>query len=335
MSTDANGRNHTAAGTRTSGQYAVEETPATGTTLVAPPADPLVSDLGIGPGDSHYMSGPEAGSDIFMSVEILRDDEGVYRVEGSMPMDMVDAFHQMSRFTDNGASETDPKGGAGVYSDEQVARAETWLEDHAQLIESFLTDRYGLELDGGCDTWSEQTISFTAELDPATDTVGSAAHQLETATKAIELYNETDAGTFGSPYVWRELADHYDRWEDEVEVHRRAFAADVFSDQGLGYSDSNDKAADASPAELDAAGAGLVRTFMTDHHDAIEQAKRVHRERHGTEYTSLGRDLSLAVNNPPNTPHGRMAFGALPSALQVRLQLAAQRMAASTGAGNA
>lgn len=319
MSTDAAGRNHQPAGAPVGGQFATGAIPETGTTL-ARPLDPLVGDLGIEPGDSHFMSAYEAGTDIFNYVEIIRDDKGAYRVSGAMPLDLIDAFHEMARFSDRVTSTGEND--RGDFSAGQTDEATAFLNANQQLVASFLADKYGCELDG--DEWDYQQAEFTTVLDPAVDTAGSAASRLENATKAVQLYNESDAGTFGSPYVWRELAAHVDQWEDEVTAAEREFAADVFSDHGLRSLDADVKAADSSPAELAASGAGLVRTFMAGRYDQMEQAKREHQELHGTPYESLGRDLSLAIHNPPNTPHGRLAFAAFPPSTQARLQAAAR-----------
>jgi hypothetical protein len=326
MSQDAAGRNHQPAGAPTGGRFATGAVPESGTAL-ALPADPLVGDLGLVEGDAVYLSAFEAGTDILEAVEIVRTDEGGYRADGAVVLDLMDGFHEIARFTDNITVREGPAGAdRGDLDLDRIGQATAFLDEHRQLVESFLTDRYGCELDGGCDEWSYQRALFSVDLDPAVDTQGSVASRLESETKAVQLHNESDGGTAGSPYVWRELADHLDRWEEDVFAARRGFAADVFNDQGAEHTDAIDKAADSSPEELDATGAAAVRTFMALNHDDIARAKAHVTARFGEEYTaeSLVRDISLAINNPPGTPHGRMAFGALPSVLQTRLQLAAR-----------
>ena len=314
MSTDA--RTRQPSGTPAGGEFATGARRETDTALLAAP-DPLVGDLGVAFGDSLYMSSFEAGTDLFGSVEIAHDEEG-YRAQGAMDIDFIDGYHQMR------GTEPGPDG----YTDEQVAEAVAFLDDHQQLVETFFTGRYACELDGACDEWSFQRAQFAVDLDPAVHTRGSAVAELENQSKAVALYNETDAGTYGSPFVWRLLAERVTAWDAEVQDAQVAYLADVLQDSGVEYGVAFDQARAAGPDELAAAGAS-VRAFMAEHHDQIAQARAAFTVRHGGEYTTqmLGRDLSLAMHNPPGTPHGRMAFGALPTELGSRLAAAARTYA--------
>lgn len=183
------------AGTPVGGQFATTER-TEGSVALAPPA---VGALGLVPGDSAMLSGFEAGTDILDTVEIIRDDEGGYRADGTVGVNLIDGYRHIHDVPDHDPLDRD--------SDEHEA-AVTWLDDHAPILEAFLTDRYGAELEQGPDEWEYQRMVFSVPLDPAVDTTETVAAKLEDGTRAVQLYNESDAGTFGSPYLWAELKRH-------------------------------------------------------------------------------------------------------------------------------
>lgn len=301
------------AGVPAGGQFAATARAETTTVLPDPPKP--VGDLGITVGDSLFMSPFEAGTDIFSEVEIVHDEDG-YRVEGAMGIDFIDGYHETFR---SGPGPCRP------YTDEQVAEAVAWLDDHQQIVERFFTDRYGCEFDRGCDEWAHQRAQFSVELNPAVDTRGSAASQLENGTKAIALYNESDAGTYGSDYMWSALNRHMQNWEQKVTHAQQAYTADVLEDSGIPYGEALGHASQMTRPQLEKQAAP-VRRFMMENHDLITQAEAHWAEKFGSEYTPelIGRDISLAMHNPPGTPHGRLAFGAVPSHLGERLAAAAR-----------
>lgn len=286
---------------------------------------PAIGGLGIAAGDALYLTPSEAGTDIFIGgLEIIHDDDGGYRVQGAIPLDMVDGYLEM---TGQGEANTlDP-------DSPRFAEAVAWLDDHRQVIDSFLQDRYGMEFDNSCDEWSFQRAQFTVELDPAVDTLDTVAARLENESKAIQMYNEMDAGTYGSPYLWSEAKLHMAAWDNEVKHAERGYLTDLMEDSGIPYATAEGRVENLGDDELEKS-AGHIRVFMRENHDLITQAKRTHQEQHGHPYHpgTLGRDISLALNNPPGTPHGRMAFGSLPSELHQRLAARARNYTAQPAA---
>ena len=161
---------------------------------------PAIGGLGIAAGDALHMTSSEVRTDLFIGgIEIIHDDNGGYRVQGAIPLNMVDGYLEMTGHDTRNRIDPDST---------RFAEAVQWLDDHRQDIDSFLQDRYSMEFDGGCDDWSFQRAQFTVELDPAVDTIDTAAARLENESKAIQLYNEMDAGTYGSPYLWSEAKAH-------------------------------------------------------------------------------------------------------------------------------
>jgi hypothetical protein len=302
MSIDANGSIHD---TR-NGRYSVKAAAAPTTTIAQ--ADPLVADLAIAPGDSYMLTPAESGSDILDGVEVVRDDDGHYRAQASMQLDMFDGWLAMY-------------GGGPQDPDELRDEASEWLDEHQQVVTAFLTDRYGLELQDGCDDWENQRAQFSVDLDGPDLHMGEVASRLYDSTAAVKLYNEMDRGTFGSPYLWSELKTRMAAWELEVDDAQRGYVHDVLTDAGTPPGEAFEVVDFMDPARRNEAAA-VVRTFMRDHHDTIAQAKRAHQELFGIphEASTLGRDISLAMHNPADTPHGRLAFASLPTHLQSRLQ---------------
>ena len=301
------------AGAPTGGQFATSAR-GEGAVTLAPPA---VGALGIEPGDSMMLSAFEAGTDILDTVEIVHEDEGGYRADGTVDVNFIDGYRHIA-----GVPSHEP---LDLDHDEHEA-AVAWLNDHAPVLEAFLTERYGAELEQGPDEWEHQRMVFSVPLDPAEDTTETVAAKLENGTRAVQLYNESDAGTFGSPYLWAEAKRHLDVWNADVETAQRGYLTAVMEDAGMQHGQAVDRA-DVLPAAQLEERAGNVRRFMRDNHALLQQAKAAHRQQHGTEQDPfwLGRDVSLALHNPPETPHGRLAFAALPTALQAQLQRAARR----------
>ena len=278
---------------------------------------PAVGGLGIAKGDSMYLSAFEAGTDILESVEIVHDDDDGYRADGTVGLNFIDAYREIT-----GQDSSDPLD----PDSPEFEAAEQWLGDHGQILTAFVRGRYGADVDASSDSWAHQRVVFSVDLDPATDTSENVAAKLEADTQAVRLYNEMDAGTYGAPYLWAEARRHLQAWNTDVEEAQRGYVADVLDDAGLAHGHAVDKADTLTGLDLDASAAN-VRAFMRDHHDLIAQAKRAHHAEHGSAYeaAALGRDISLALHNPPGTPHGRMAFGALPGELQARLRDAVRR----------
>lgn len=303
------------AGTPVGGQFATTER-TEGSVALAPPA---VGALGLVPGDSTMLSGYEAGTDILDTVEIIRDDEGGYRADGAVGLNVMDGYRWLANYPDH-----EPLERGTDEHDTAVA----WLNDHAPILETYLTERYGAAFEHGADDWEDQRLIFSVPLDPATDTTDTVAAKLENETKAVQLYNESDAGTFGSPYLWSEVKLHLAAWDNEVQHAQRGYLADVMEDAGMQYGQAIDRA-EVLPAEQLAERADNVRRFMREQYPLLAQARRAYVEMHGRPFDPFhfGRDISLALHNPPNTPHGRMAFGALGPELQARLKETVARYA--------
>lgn len=303
------------AGAPTGGQFATTTRSEGAVALAAP----TLEALDIAPGDALYLSAADAGTDIIDSVEIVHEDDGAYRADGAVTLNFLDAYREIAGVDDTVQLEPG--------SDEMLAAA-TWLEDHSPVLEAFLRERYDAELDGSCEEWAHQRLVFSAALDPAVDTTDTVAARVETDTKAIQAYNESDRGTFGVPYLWAEARRHVEAWNADVEAAQRGYLADKITDRGLPWGQSLDRA-NALPAEHLDQGADVVRRFMREQHDVVQRARTVHLQQHGTELEPMwiGRDVSLVLNNPADTPHGRLAFSALPSDLQARMQETVRRYA--------
>lgn len=303
------------AGIPTGGQFTAAARAEGAVTL----ASPTIDALHLAPGDSHLLTPAESGSDILDSVEIVRQDDGTYRVDGALGLDFLDAYREVHSVDDS----VDLTFGTAAHD-----TATQWLNDHGSVLEAFVTERYDADLDAGCDDWEHQRLTFSVPLDPETDTVETVAAKLEDQSRAVQAYNESDRGTFGSPYLWGEARRFLDVWDAQVQDAQRGYVADVMEDTGVEYEHAANRTAGMTRDSLDAA-APTVRRFIREQYDTITQARRVHQDRHGTEYSAehLGRDISLALNNPPGTPHGRLAFAALPFELRDRLQDLARRYA--------
>ena len=152
------------------------------------PEPVAVSSLGIAPGDSHWVSGHELGDNILDHMEIVQDFEGNYRVEGTVALDIEEQLCEAAR----------------IDGDHQ-ARFD-WLSKRADAIDGYLMERYGLDGITG-EGWGFVEAKFTRDLAPDADTA-DAYSELYDNTKMVDLHNETDQGTFGSPYVYSQLAQH-------------------------------------------------------------------------------------------------------------------------------
>ncbi len=301
------------AGIPTGGQF----TPAARAEGTVALASPTIDALHLTPGDSYLLTPAESGSDILDSVEIVRQDDGTYRVDGALGLDFLDAYREIHSLDET----VDLTFGTAARDE-----ADEWLNDHGSVLEAFVTERYDADLDAGCDDWEHQRLTFSVALDPETDTVETAAAKLEDQSRAVQAYNESDRGTFGTPYLWGEARRFMDVWEAQVQDAQRGYATDVMEDTGVRHELAANHTAGLHAGDLEAA-APAVRRFIREQYDTIAHARRVHQDRHGTDYSaeSLGRDISLALNNPPGTPHRRLAFAALPHELRDRLQDLARR----------
>jgi hypothetical protein len=93
-----------------------------------------------------------------------------------------------------------------------------WLNARSGIIEDFMAARYGAQLDGGADDWTyvrtEMRVEHRGDL-----TEAAAFEFAYEDTKAVDLFNEYDAGTYGSEYLGRLLADHVEKFS-VVSVRR-------------------------------------------------------------------------------------------------------------------
>lgn len=300
------------AGAPTGGQFATTAR-TEGTVALAAPA---IETLGISPGDAVYLSAAEAGTDILDSVEIVHEDDGGYRADAGVALNLIDAYREITGVDDT--VEIEPG------SDAMLA-ASAWLEVHAQVLEAFLQDRYDAELDGSCEEWAHQRLVFSTPLDPSTDTTDTVAARVENDTKAIQAYNESDRGTFGVPYLWAEARRHFAVWEVDVQSAQRGFLADAMTETGLTWGAATDRAAGFMPGRLDENAAG-VRRFMTDNHHLVQRARTAYRELHATDWdpVRLGREVA-AVRNRPEAPGRAAAFSSMPPSLRAQLVNAVNR----------
>lgn len=151
--------------------------------------------------DDNTLASPYIGADsIFEGFEIQHFEPGVYYAEAYVPVDFHEGYAAIlgvpGRYDD----------GTDFDADE----ASGWLNDRQQQIEAFFRERYGVVLDG--DEWCHQHAVFTIPVSPD-QSVEDAFDALWNGTRAVQLYNELDAGTYGCEYVWRVLRDHFQRQE--------------------------------------------------------------------------------------------------------------------------
>lgn len=159
-----------------------------------------IADLDIPAGETWFpedqaLASPYIGGSVFTDFGIHHSEDGFYAHAG-MWVDFVDGY--------NAVFGLDPD--ADDY-DEDVANE--WLNDHYAQIEAFFTERYGCEWDGSADQWSAQRLYFSTVVQPSEtpDEVFARLH----SDKAVALYDESDAGTFGCEYVFRLLREHIEK----------------------------------------------------------------------------------------------------------------------------
>lgn len=85
--------------------------------------------------------------------------------------------------------------------------SEAWLEERSEAITAWFKDEYGIEQFAQSDDWSYVEAEFEAHapLDLATDDLTG---HLRSNTKAVDLYNESDPGTYGCRNLWTALGEH-------------------------------------------------------------------------------------------------------------------------------
>ena len=273
-------------GVPTGGQFAAGAHSESDTPLTLPalPLDPPkpIGDLGIPVGDSLMLDDFDTGSDLFSAVEIVHEDEGTYRVDGTINLDLE---HGLAPLLPTGLSDD-------------------YLNDRNPDIENYLADEYDAELDAGCDDWSCQQLSVSTPL-AATDLDSSILDRLASDTSARRLQREIN----GSPNVPAPGGDFFDRMRSHLyrQDQDRRKAMDAYTVAALwtgtyspgtaedGEPEPMDSAFDASdidPASLEGEKATLV-DFMRANRGDLALAM----QRPGYDASQVGHDFLLTRNH--------------------------------------
>ncbi|MEH0110771.1 hypothetical protein V6N00_13755 [Tersicoccus sp. MR15.9] len=149
-------------------------------------ADPDTVPVDVAPGDSYEVPGFDHTTGI--------EQVSVTRSEDEPPVWFVDATRYVN-FHD-------------LLQPEQPLSEEamdTYLNRHQGPIAEFMRDRYDVELNG--DDWDAQEATASVRLDAA-PTPAEAGQKAWEQTRIVALANESDPGTFGSPYLGRMLREH-------------------------------------------------------------------------------------------------------------------------------
>lgn len=171
----------------------------TWTDKVQPPAESKVAtDLVAVPyivledGDGDEVDGGEQGTPI-ESLYVSRND---YDTANTYNIDAVQTLNFCQLVPDE-------------VGDEEAKEA--WLDARRGIVEDFMSKRYNAQLDGSSGSWSfvraEMRASHVGPITP--EQACSIAWE---ETKTVDLYNEYDAGTFGSEYLGRLLTDECSRF---------------------------------------------------------------------------------------------------------------------------
>lgn len=154
--------------------------------------DATLSDLQVEAGDSLSFYGSEVGDDAISRLELVRDETG-YRAEATVPLDIESRLPEAAGFEGDDAARTD------------------WLNERSAAIETYLTERYGLDGLYG-DDWDHQEAAFSQDVRDY-HTVNQAYSRLRDRSKITDLHNETN-GAFGSPNTYNDLARHLKALDD-------------------------------------------------------------------------------------------------------------------------
>ncbi|MFD6092817.1 hypothetical protein ACFWGN_11905 [Oerskovia sp. NPDC060338] len=191
-------------------------------------ARPLAEELG---GDDEAQIGTfEHGHDALGAISLSRNEDGTFHAESSIVLGFREGLGDL-------VPGVSTKGG-DVMSEEDAEKVDAWLDEHSPAINAWMADEYGVErLDGDDWDWQQATVSTDLPADASTQDLTSA---LESGTKAIALYNESDPGTYGSRDMWRELRDHLAEHDERVENASQQYldtalwsSSDELVEQGL------------------------------------------------------------------------------------------------------
>jgi hypothetical protein len=137
------------------------------------------------PGDGEYL--PElTDGQVIEELSLHRGEDGVYWIEAAQTVDFTDIINPASLGTDE-------------------AGRDAWLDRHERIIEDFLTERYGAELDE--EGRSERRLEFTADLPEPSPTDSQIVDAAWNRTGIVALHNESDHGSFGSENLGRLLTE--------------------------------------------------------------------------------------------------------------------------------
>lgn len=175
-----------ATGSRSETEVSLEDAPI--------PLSQAIADNGGEPLDLHEF---EHGDPVFLIVSATPDEDNPDQVliSGEVPLNFVSGLESAME---------------GVDEDDR----DTWLNDRERVIGQWMKDRYGVAQVGGAE-WETATGDFETTL-PATAGTDDITGALRDNTKAVDLYNESDPGTFGSPDMWRELGEHLAEYDDQA-----------------------------------------------------------------------------------------------------------------------
>ncbi|WP_216353871.1 hypothetical protein [Arthrobacter sp. SRS-W-1-2016] len=145
--------------------------------------DPAQRPVTLSPGDSDAF--PElADGEVIEALNVTRSDDGTgYFVSPAKTVNIKDLI-----------TDSDPR----LHGE----ALDTWLERNSSVIEDFLAERYEADVRSD-DGWDEVGVECTAQLPDGPLTEAQVVDAAWNGTKAVQLHNESDHGSFGSENLGR------------------------------------------------------------------------------------------------------------------------------------
>lgn len=165
-------------GITTGGQFA-PDTHAESTLLLNPAARAVT----LSPGDSDTFT-ELADGEVIEALDVSRSDDGSgYWVSPSKTVNIKDLI-----------TDSDPR----LHGESLDA----WLDSNSPVIDDFLAERYeaNISIEEG---WDEVGVECTAQLPDGTFTEDQVVDAAWNGTKAVQVHNESDHGSFGPENLGR------------------------------------------------------------------------------------------------------------------------------------
>jgi len=189
---DVGNRNRQPAGVSTGGQFAVE--PRTETDLELDDTAPVALSTVVPAGaeEELLVDEFEHGDPTLATIRVTATDDGFHAEAASQPLGFIEGL----------AAHADT---LGLDAEDEDA-IESYLSTRELIVTEWLQTEYGIDrLE--TEDWYQAQAYFIADL-PVEASTADIVDAVREQGKPVELYNESDPGTYGARNMWRVLAEY-------------------------------------------------------------------------------------------------------------------------------